>query len=389
MDIEERISRRKRRDGEQVLARDYEPLSPVAHVDEPTDRDRLLERLLDHVEPIFEGGLPPNGYVYGPKGTGKSAVVTALFTRLGQLMPDPQSVIFTSTRVRPGRRLQFVYMDTRTTTSEFEFYHALVDALADEAVPERGIGTDTLRMRLDRQLAGTNIGLTLAVDHVGEPGSVAPASLVERFAGLPSNVSWLAIGRTRPTGTVLTNYTAESIRVDPYRTHVLVDVLMSRAGGGHSQLAIDHETAGQVADWADGDAHDAMAALLLAVDHADGDDRTAVTDADVTAATGAFPDRCVSLGRVLALPANKQSVLRALVALPPDRRETVIAATEAVSAAVDIQPSTIQRYIYELAEDGIVERVRSVTDRSQGRPPSRLEPRFPPAVFRRLYDIGE
>jgi len=389
MNIEAMIKRRQRRDGESRLIEDYEHLSAAAHVEEPTDRSRLLEELLDHLDPVFDGRLPPHCYLYGPKGAGKSAVVTALFAHLGRQRVTPGNAIYTATRVRPSRLLQFVYVDTRRRTSEFAFYHTLLDAITDERVPRHGISTETLRERLHRQLGDANAGLLLAVDHVGEPGSTSADALVDRFAALPSGVSWLAIGRTEPAETVLTDYTAEAIRVEPYRFHVLVNVVLRRAASGLDHAALDYEGVSTIAEWADGDAHDALAALFVAADRAARADHTSITTADLDAGFEEVPDDGVALGRVFALPANKQTVLRELVELDPANRASVTVATSAIAASTsnELAEGTIKRYLYELAAVGIVDRVRWENDTEQGRPPSRLEPKFPPTVFRRLYDL--
>ncbi|MFB6164867.1 MAG: ATP-binding protein, partial [Haloarculaceae archaeon] len=132
----------------------------------------------------------------------------------------------------------------------------------------------------------------------------------------------------------------------------------------------------------------ALAALLGAVDGvaADGADR--VRDGDLAVGRVDVPRPSVSLARVLALPANRQRVLRALVAVDPDRRGSVDDVTDAVAAdpAVELSSSTIKRFLYELAEAGVLERVRADPPGHDGRPPSRLEPRFPTRAFRRLFD---
>jgi len=51
--------------------------------------------------------------------------------------------------------------------------------------------------------------------------------------------------------------------------------------------------------------------------------------------------------------------------------------------------STIKRFLYELAEWGILTRIQSPADHQPGRPPSRVEPNFPAPVFRRLYDLKQ
>ena len=55
---------------------------------------------------------------------------------------------------------------------------------------------------------------------------------------------------------------------------------------------------------------------------------------------------------------------------------------------MDLSESTVKRFLYELAEAGITERVtRPRSTREIGRPPSRVEPRFPTLVYRQLYDL--
>ena len=313
MDIDARIKRRQHRTESPHLVEDYESLSPVSHIDEPSDRGPILERLLDHLDSVFDGQLPPNAYVYGPFGAGKSATVTALFAHLDNLSTEARSIIHTSTRAATPTSPGFVYVDMRAVSSEFAFYHGVLDALVDESVPDHGISTDELRSRLHDLLGQSRTGIVVAVDHVSESDSTDADELIDLFAGLPSNVSWLAIGQVTPDQTPLTEYTANTIRVDRYRRETLVDVLMTRGSVGLTQQALGHELARRIAEWADGNAHDALAALFVATDHATRADRTRITEADVDAAIDEIPPSSVSLARVLALPANKQRVLRKLV----------------------------------------------------------------------------
>jgi len=391
MDIDARIKRRQRRDEGPRLVQDYDSLSPVAHIDEPSDRGPVFEQLLDHLDPVFDGRLPPNAYVSGPFGSGKSAIVTALFSHLERLSTERQSVIHTSTRAATPTSPGFVYVDMRETTSRFAFYHGVLDGLVEESVPEHGIGTDELRSRLHSMLGKSQTGVVIAVDHVGEPDTADPEELIDLFAGLPSNVSWLAIGRPEPDSITLTEYTATSVTVRPYRRQMLVDVLMTRASEGLAPQALNHELARSIAEWSDGNAHDALAALFIAADCASRDERTRLTESDVSAAISEIPDDSVSLGRVLALPENKQRVLRELVDLDAEDRESVTATTEEIASrpTVDLSAGTVKRFLYEMAEDGVVERVQSSARSGKGRPPSRVELRFPPTVFRRLYDLAK
>ncbi|MFA9518157.1 Cdc6/Cdc18 family protein [Halopenitus sp. H-Gu1] len=389
MDIDARIKRRQRREEGPRLVEDYEALSPVTHLDEPSHRGPVLERLLDHLDPVFDGRLPPNAYVHGPFGSGKTAIVTALLDHLDQLSSQARSVIYTSTRAGSPTTPGFAYVDLRETKSEFAFYHHVLDALADDPVPEHGVGTEEIRRRLHDRLGTSRAGVVVGVDHVGTPDSIDVDRLVDLFSGLPSNASWLAIGRAAPEETALSEYTATTIAVERYQRQMLVDVLMTRVSKGLTQQALTHDLARQIAEWADGNAHDALAALFVATDRANRADRGRLTEADVAAAMEAVPRPSVSLGRVLCLPENKQLVLRKLVDLDPADRDSVTATTKAISAdpAVDLSAGTVKRYLYEMAEIGVVERVQSSTQAGKGRPPSRVELRFPPTVFRRLYDL--
>lgn len=388
MDIDERIERRRRQGDSPRLLQEYEALSPVAHVDEPPGRGPVFEELLDHLEVVFDGQLPPNGYVYGPPGSGKSAIVTALFSRLSRLPTESRSVIHTSTRAASPTVPEFVYVDRRETTSEFAFYHDVLGGLVDESVPRHGISTEELCSRLHGHLNDSRTGVVVAIDHVGESGDVG--GLIDLLAGLPSKVSWLGIGRSKPDEMAISAYTATSIRVAAYQRQMLVDVLMTRASEGLARQALDHDLARRIADWARGNAHDALAVLFVAADRAREDEKSRITASDIDAATEEVPRPCVSFGRVLALPANKQLVLRKLVDLDPEDRASVTATTAAISSAgaVTLSAGTVKRFLYEMAEDGIVERVTADTYDGRGRPPSRIELRFPPTVFRRLYGLA-
>jgi Cdc6-like AAA superfamily ATPase len=385
MDIKARIRRRRDHNAQPQFIQRYEALSPAAHLDEPVGRGQLLEQLLDYFDPVFDGELPPNGYVYGPIGSGKSAVLTSLLSHLKELPAETREVIHTSTRVQTPSSPTFVYVDARSATSAFGFYRSVLNSLIDQSVPEHGVGTDSLRDQVHTQAQGTP-GAVICVDHIAEPRSLDESTLVDLAASLPSNVSWLAIGRASPDQTHLTTYTGAEIGVSRYRRQVLVDILMQRASMGLARQALNHDLARQVAAWADGNAHDGLAVLFSAADNAAGVGQDQLTESNINAAIESIPEPCVSLSAVLSLPANRQRVLRHLVNLSPDERESVNMATDALSA-LDLSASTIKRFLYEMAEAGVIRRVQAETEQQKGRPPSRVVPQFPLYVFQRLYDL--
>ncbi len=384
MNLRERIARRQRTENEPKLIRDYDAVSPVAHPDEPTGRGPMLERLLDHLDPTFDGALPENAYVWGPKGAGKSAVVSALFDHLSAFTLRSRSPILTTTRAERPSVVEFVYVDAHVAKSDFGLYHAVVDGLVDEPIPEQGVGTGQLRSKLHDYLNhGSRV--VVAVDHVAEPETYPPSAVADLFEPYES-LSWLAVGRVSPDR--LGDAPAAGIEFTAYRRHALTDILTTRVSDGLTHHALSHEQIRTLVEWADGDAHDALAAVFGAADRAmhDGEDR--VSPADLEHAIDDVPRPCASLGRVLALPENRQRVLLSLLDLDDDRRRSVSAAAEAVadSGRVDLSETTVKRILYELSEAGITRRVTVTDAAGQGRPPSRLEPRFPTYVFRRLSD---
>lgn len=388
MDIEQRIKRRKRRSGRHRLIEEYEYLSPINHIDEPVGRGPIVERLLDLLNPVFSGHLPPNGYVYGPPGVGKSAIVSVLFRHLGRTLTEVGETIQTTTRSRSPVLPAFIYIDTRESESEFALYHTILNCLVDEPVPKHGISTENIRDRLHEVLQKPHTGVLIAVDHVSELERSDEYDLPRLFQRLPANVSWLAIGQDDPESVSLTEYTSESIHVGSYQRETLVDILMTRASAGLAQQALDYSLSGHIAGWADGNAHDALSALLLATVKADESGRDRITNDHVVSATEQIPKSAVPLGRVFALPSNWQSVLRELVDLADDELASVTETTEAlaVSSRFDLSQGTIKRILYELADQGIVERIQNTHKNEQGRPSSRIEPRFSTDVFRWLYD---
>jgi Cdc6-like AAA superfamily ATPase len=394
MDLDERIERRRRGESERALVRDFDVLSPVTHLTEPNGRGPVLERLLDVLDPTFGGDLPDDAYVWGPKGTGKSAVVSALFGHLSEQNARRRSTILTTTRAVAPPTTLFVYVDARDASSEFALYHDILDSVVDDPVPEGGVGTDDLRDRLGTELVGTTQAV-VAVDHVNESNTLTTRQ-IDSLLDMPS-MAYLVVGRDPPDADVpgtdesVAARVDETIEVPRYERHALVDILTQRASLGLARNAVSHTDIREVASWADGDAHDALAAVFGAADHAleRGGDR--LTTDDIEVGMDAVPWPSVSLGRVLALPENRRRILRRLLELDASAVSSVTAATDALTADpyIDLSATTIKRVLYELAEAGVVKRIETDEDRGLGRPPSRLEPQFPTCVFRRLVDIDD
>jgi len=378
MDLSERIARRMETTGGDGFIVDESALNPAVHLPEPVGRGSVLEQVLDALGPVFDGESPEDVAVCGPSGAGKSAVLTALFSQLNENLGRNEDAIWTSTRGTAAvARAQFAYVDARRADSDFQYYHAILESISPDPVPRRGVGTGELRERLDDAVAKRAGAIVVAVDHLSETDDdVAHVrSLLEPVAAGTS----LVIVAEEP----LTEWSGRTVEVPAYRPHALVDLLTERASYGLSSGALGHDQARRIADWADGDAHDALAALFGAAISAQRDDAGRVRESDVDAGIDAVPEDCVQIGRVLSLPENRRTVLAELLATD-GHRQPISDAAAAVGERTDLSPSTVQRYLYELAEDGLLIR-EAIEDRdSNGRQPTRVRPRFPTLVFERL-----
>jgi len=54
--------------------------------------------------------------------------------------------------------------------------------------------------------------------------------------------------------------------------------------------------------------------------------------------------------------------------------------------SISLSSGTVERFLYQFAESGFIERVPQKNTSGKGRPPSRVEPRFPGHAYRCLYD---
>ncbi|WP_138007435.1 Cdc6/Cdc18 family protein [Halalkalirubrum salinum] len=390
MDIDDRIARRRQLGSDPQLVLDYEPLSPLYHPDEPTGQGSMLEQLLDELDPALSGVVPSDLYVWGPKGSGKSAVITALFRGFNRIRTARNEPIHTSTRVDYARVFDFVYVDSRQATTAFSLYRSILDQLVDESVPKHGIGTEWVRNKLESALEPVQRGAVIAVDHIGEPETQPFDTLRETLSSISATISVVLIGRDPPQSIGIdADDPIEVKRFDAYRSHALIEILTTRLSDSLVRNAIAHEQLRTVATWANGDAHDALAAVFGAVIEADRSNAENVTDQYLTSAIENVPQPCVSLGRVLSLSESRLAVLRRLVALSPESLDSVGSATEAiVETDIELTAATVERLVYELAEAGITERVKTARDNDIGRPPSRIEFRFPTIPFLYLIDSG-
>jgi len=385
MNLEERIVRRQRPDSEPRLVLESDALNPIAHPTEPVGRGLVIEQLLDALEPAFEDRCPPDCYVWGPKGAGKSAIVRSLFAQLDRLIGRAHGRIYTTTRTEPTADIAFVYTDGRVAKTGFALLHAVLNELTPDPVPKQGVSADTIRHRLADRLDPGSRSVVVAVDHVGEPETLSAEAISEQFSHFDESVALVLCGRQEPAAVTDSLTDPETVRCDAYRRHTLIEILTSRGADGLTRSAISHERIRELAGWADGDAHDALAALFSAGLDAQRRGHDRIDAIALEAGTDAVPKPCVSLGRLLALPESRQRILGRLIGLLEADRNSVSAAADAIAGdRIELSRATIERVLYELAEAGIVRRHKVDAESHVGRPPSRLEPRFPTLVFDHL-----
>lgn len=377
MDLSDRIARRRETSNGGLIV-DESALNPAVHLSEVVGRGPVLEQLLDALDPVFDGQRPDDVAVVGPSGSGKSAVVTALFSRLNECFDRSADSIQTTTRGGTGTpEAEFAYVDGRRVASEFQFYHAILDALSSDPVPRRGVGTGELRDRMESIVADEDRCVVVGIDHFVAADAVGDAD--DPIVPLEVPTPTVVVSEATPDG-----WGAETVEVPAYRAHALVDLLTERASIGLTSGSLSYDHAQQIANWADGDAHDALAALFGAAISARRDDATRIRDADVEVGVAAVPDDCAQIGRVLSLPENRRAVLAELLAIDADDQTTIGEAATLVGDRTDLSSSTVQRFLYELAEDDVLERRTVDAGDAHGRTPTRVVPRFPTLVFERL-----
>jgi Cdc6-related protein, AAA superfamily ATPase len=387
MELQDRIARRQHADDARPT---YDAISPLVHPSEPVGRGTVIEQLLDVIGPIFDTERPADSYVWGPKGAGKSAVVRALFAECSRQHGERTTQIYTTTRAEPATEVRFLYVDSRRAQSAFALLHTVVSGLSSSSVPKQGVSSETMCDRLDTQLSKRDRQLVVAVDHVGEPETLDSAAVFEQFKPFRSSISCLAVGRSKPADTAIADRQAiKRVHIEPYTQHTLIEVLTSRVADGRLRSATTADGLKQVATWADGDAHDALAALFGAAVSVGADAETQIGESALATGMAAVPQPSVALGRVMSLPASRKRIVRRLIELSEPDRKSVKTAADAISNdGLDLSRATIERILYELAEAGIVRRIKAEQPSETGRPPSRLEPRFPTLVFKALTDTA-
>ncbi|APX96713.1 Cdc6/Cdc18 family protein [Natronorubrum daqingense] len=382
MDLEERIARRRSARRGRAVVVDHDQLSPVVHRPDPIGRGPVLEQLLDALEAVFDGELPPPVAVVGPSGSGTTAIVTALFGALNERLGEPTRAIGTTTRAASSKPVTwFIHVDGRRVESDFAFYRTVLSVVSNNHVPESGVGTADLRDRLAERLSRPDRKAIVAIDHHDEPQTLSYGRVRELLEPLADSVSTVAVGQEPPD-----EWTDDQpiVTVPAYRQHELVDVLTDRVSTGLAAGSLDHQTIRDVAMWADGNAHDALAVLFSAASLATEEGSDRIEPEHLETARVDVPNESVHLDRVLTLSETRQQVLADLVTVDSEEQPIRAVATE-IAERSELTRGTVKRFLYELADQGIIERV-PLEATGSGRRPSAVVPRFPTIAFEELTE---
>jgi len=257
VNIDDRIERRLGYDvGAGVLV-DIDAVSPMSHTESPVGRGPGIERLLDVFEPAFAGSLPPSAYVHGPKGAGNRRSSPRCFN--GSHPTAAHAGRFRHRHERSSRRSP----DSSTSTrGEHRRGSGSTTPRSTQSAttpsPNTGSGTDELAESL-REAVNTGPDLVVAVDHANEPETPSATTIVEWLTAVSDRVVPVCLGREKPAA--IEWEPDEVVAFEPYRRHVLVELLTSRCSTGLGRDALTHDQIREVSEWADGDAHDALAAV--------------------------------------------------------------------------------------------------------------------------------
>ena len=382
MDVSDRIQRRRNGRTHAAVVVDWDALNPAYHTPDPAARVASVESVLDAVDPAFEDELPQNLHIWGEAGTGKSAICTAIMSALkSEFTQHP--LRYTSTRTtRTSSDLQFVYVDGWRANTQFKLYHQILDALRTDRVPKRGIGTEDLRNGIASEL-NDKTGLVLAIDHVSMAGSLAMDEL-ESFLSPLDAVRTITIGRDSPEALEITG-PVEDIHLAPYSTE-LVDVLALRASQGLSRT-LEPPHLRRIAEWADGNAHDALAALYLAGVEADQSDASRIHYEHVSEGIEAVPRDGTSLSHLMALPETEQALLKDVIDTTRQETLEIECMSHHIAEHSRLTDTTVKRLLYELAQDNVLQRTAMrISSDLVGRRPSQVEPNFSVPLFEHVRD---
>ncbi len=267
--------------------------------------------------------------------------------------------------------------DARRVDSPFALYRTLLAAISSESVPTSGIGTDELCTRLGDRLERHDRQAVIALDHHDEPETLSYGRVTTLLEPVSDAVSLVAVGQEPPA-----EWGGQTVSVPAYRHHELVDVITDRTSTGLAPGALEHELIRTLADRADGNAHDALAALFSAVVLATEDGATRIEQPHLEQAWEAVHEDGVHLDRGLALSETRQQVLSHLISIDAADQPVRELAT-AIAEQSALTESTVTRLLYELADRGVLERV-ALPSTGSGRRPSTLEPRIPTIPFRAM-----
>jgi len=357
----------------------------MSHTESPVGRGPGIERLLDVFEPAFAGSLPPSAYVHGPKGAGNRRSSPRCFN--GSHPTAAHAGRFRHRHERSSRRSP----DSSTSTrGEHRRGSGSTTPRSTQSAttpsPNTGSARTNWLAESLREAVNTGPDLVVAVDHANEPETPSATTIVEWLTAVSDRVVPVCLGREKPAA--IEWEPDEVVAFEPYRRHVLVELLTSRCSTGLGRDALTHDQIREVSEWADGDAHDALAAVTGAAITAE---RAGALDGSPRRSRrgdrgGSAPERRARAGpRALGEPAAAPLRTGEPVGRRPGVGECCDGDDRLAEGGRSVSVDGAARAL-RTRRRGPARSGDCPPERREGTAPSRLVPRFPTLVFQELFD---
>ncbi|MCU4801718.1 orc1/cdc6 family replication initiation protein [Halobacteria archaeon HArc-gm2] len=335
------------------VIRDRSLLDPnhVVEEDRIVGRDEQLQAVTEMLRVTLGDNPPPNLFLYGPSGTGKSLVASAVCKNLGRAC-ETRDIRFGTIEVNCQD------LDTLGVAVSELARRAADEALVDAEVPRQGVATKEKWEELYRIVGRHFDAVAFVLDEldmlVGRRDRQTPAfsrllyqlSRAGAMNDLDAHVSVVAISNDAKVlddvGTrALSTFTPEDVHFDDYDATQLRSILRHRRDAFYADV-LDEDVvplAAAVAAQANGDARTAIDLLRIAGELAERNDEQAVREGHVRQARDS-----VEKNRVL-------EVVRGI----STQKKLCLYATAAVAAETDDQSarSTAGYRVYRFLTDAI------------------------------------
>lgn len=291
----------------EVLRADYVP-NNLPH------RQDQMRRLAEILSPSLKGSRPSNVFIYGKTGTGKTAVVRNVFSRLSK-----EALIL-------GIPLSFSYINCRLAGTEYRVL-AMLNQSIGEKIPHTGLSKAEVFYRFKSAISSKRRLVVACLDEVDVLVKTFGDNLLYELTRINEDMS---LGRLSLVGVsndlmfkdlldprVLSSLSEEEMVFPPYTAHELMDILNQRAALAFREGVISQGVINLCAALAaseHGDARRALDLLRVAAEVAERTGSKTVDEKHVRVAQGVI-ERGRIYEAVSTLPLHSKLVLMAILLL--------------------------------------------------------------------------